>query len=87
MPRRITKTAITKKSQITLPVKVREALKVKPGDQVTFKIVGGSVQILPVPSRLDENFGKVNAKRRPENFRKIRAVFQSGVGEEVSEEY
>lgn len=87
MPRSITKSALTKKSQITLPVKVREVLKVQPGDQVTFKIADGLVQILPIPSLLDENFGKIKAKRKPENFRKIRAVFQKRVGEEVSEEH
>ena len=36
MPKVIDKSFLTKKSQITLPKKVRDLLKLKPGDQVNF---------------------------------------------------
>ena len=87
MPKLINRTALTKKSQITLPKKVREVLKVKPGDQVSFKVEGNEVKIVPLPSRLDENFGKVKPKRKPEDLQELRRIFEEKVGEEVLKEY
>ena len=86
MPKVINRTALTKKSQITLPKKVREVLKVKPGDQVSFKVEGDEVKIVSVPSLLDENFGKVKPRRKPEDFKELRRNFEEKVGEEVLKE-
>ena len=87
MPKIINRTALTQKSQITLPKQVREILKVKPGDQVSFEIEGRKIKIIPLPSSLEENFGKVRPKRKPENFKKMRKEFGKKVGEEVINEY
>ena len=87
MPKLINRTALTKKSQITLPKKVREVLKVKPGDQVSFEVEGNEVKIVPLPSLLDENFGKVKPKRKPEDWQELRKIFEEEVGEEVLKEY
>ena len=83
MPKGMNRTAITKKSQITLPKKVREFLKVKPGDQVGFQIEDNEVKVIPVPSMLEENFGKVRPRRTPEDFKELRRDFEEGVGKEV----
>jgi bifunctional DNA-binding transcriptional regulator/antitoxin component of YhaV-PrlF toxin-antitoxin module len=68
---------------------VREVLKVKPGDQVSFRIEGNEVKIVPVPlpSLLAENFGKVKPRRKPEDFKELRRNFEQKVGEEVLKEY
>jgi len=87
MPKIINKTALTKKSQITLPKQIRAILKVKPGDQVSFEIEGKEVKIIPLPSLLEENFGKVKPKRRPENYKALRRNFEKKVGKEVLGEY
>jgi AbrB family looped-hinge helix DNA binding protein len=87
MPKITNRTTLTKKSQITLPKKVREVLKVKPGDQVSFKVEGDEVKVIPLPSLLDENFGKVEPRRKPEDFREVRRNFEEKVGEEVLKEY
>ncbi|MBM3132634.1 MAG: AbrB/MazE/SpoVT family DNA-binding domain-containing protein [Chloroflexi bacterium] len=86
MPRTITKTALTKKSQITLPKKVREALHVGPGDQVTFEVDGENVRIVPLPSRLDQNFGKVKPRKKPEDFAALRKEFEEKVGQDTAKE-
>ena len=83
MPKVTNRPALTKKSQITLPKKVREVLKVKPGDQVSFEIEGSEVKIVPVPSLLEKNFGKVKPGRTPEDFKELRRDFEEGVGKEV----
>ena len=87
MPKIINRTALTQKSQITLPKQVREILKVKPGDQVSFEIEGREIKIIPIPSSSEENFGKVRPKRKPENFKKIRKEFRKKAGKEVINEY
>ena len=87
MPRITNKTTLTKKSQITLLKWVREILNVKPGDEVSFKVEGGEVKIVPVRSLLEENFGKVKPRRKPEDFKELRKHFEEKVGEEVLGEY
>ncbi|MCF8031398.1 MAG: AbrB/MazE/SpoVT family DNA-binding domain-containing protein [Desulfohalobiaceae bacterium] len=86
MSRETPTTALTQKSQITLPKRIREYLGLAPGDQVRFEIVGHAVRIVPVVSRLEENFGKVTPCNRPEDFRRLREDFEKGVGKEAGEE-
>lgn len=39
---------VTSKGQTTLPKKVREALRVRPGDRVRYILLGSEVRILPL---------------------------------------
>ena len=86
MSRETPTTALTQKSQVTLPKRIREYLGLAPGDQVRFEIEGDAVRIVPVVSRLDENFAKVTPRSKPENFRRIREEFEKCVGEDAGEE-
>lgn len=86
MPRITERSTLTTKSQITIPKKVRDALGVGPGDQVRFEVKKDKVLVVPVPSTLEENFGRVKPKTRPEDFKKLRKKFEEGVGAEVLEE-
>lgn len=38
-------TSVTQKGQATIPVKVRTALNIKPGDQVVFEIMNGKITL------------------------------------------
>ena len=87
MPKVVDKSVLTKKSQITLPKKVRELLKLKPGDRVDFEVEGNVVRIIPLPSRLEENYGKVTPRRKPENFEEMRKEMEEKMGEEIAGEY
>jgi len=87
MPKITDRTVLTKKSQITLPKRIREFLKLKPGDQVKFVLEDNVVQIVPVRSRLEEGFGKVRAKRKPEDFKRIREILEEEIAEEVLREF
>jgi len=77
---------LTKKSQITLPKQVREFLGVKPGEQITFVIEDNSVKIIPVKSKLEENFGKVKPIQKPEHFKQIREFVEKEIAEESMKE-
>ncbi|NLJ37300.1 MAG: AbrB/MazE/SpoVT family DNA-binding domain-containing protein [Candidatus Atribacteria bacterium] len=87
MPKVIDKSFLTKKSQITLPKKVRDLLKLKPGDQVNFEVEGNVVRIIPMPSRIEDNFGKVTPRKKPENFAEIRKDMEEKIGVEVAGEF
>jgi len=52
---------LTQKSQITIPKKIREFLCLKPGEGVAFMIEGDAVKIIPLKSKLEENFGKIKS--------------------------
>jgi AbrB family looped-hinge helix DNA binding protein len=79
-------TTITSKGQVTIPVEVRKALKLKPKDKVLFELEGGIAKITPVPSKLIAGFGAVSAKSRPEEFSRLRARFEKDVADEVLNE-
>lgn len=81
-----TKSVLTKKSQFTLPKKIREFLQLKPGDRIDFKIEHTSVKIIPIRSELDANFGKVHPKNQPENFTEIRNHVEEKIAQEVMKE-
>ncbi len=81
------KTVLTKKSQITLPKRIRDFLKLKPGDQVRLVIEDNEVKIVPIRSKLEENFGKVAPRRKPEDFKKIRETVENEIAKEVLKEF
>ena len=80
------KSVLTKKSQITLPKQIREFLGVKPGEQITFVIEDNTVKILPVKSKLEENFGKIKPIKRPEDFKQVREFVEKEIAEESMKE-
>ncbi|OHA64049.1 MAG: hypothetical protein A2940_01300 [Candidatus Wildermuthbacteria bacterium RIFCSPLOWO2_01_FULL_48_29] len=88
MRKSITKSYLTRKSQVTIPKMVRDAIGVKPGDQVEFLVdeTKESAYLVPVRSKLLENFGAVKPRKRPEDFKKLREEFEKGVSEEVMKE-
>ena len=59
------KSKITSKGQLTLPRTVREALKVKAGDVVTFEVGPEGVRVFPErsPERFDRYVGKYRVGR------------------------
>ena len=79
------KTRMTQKGQVTIPKHIREYLGLKTKNEVEFKIEKGKVTIEPAAS-LEANFGRVKPKRKPENFARIRKVFEKQVADQVAEE-
>ena len=77
---------LTQMFRITIPGRIRKYLGLAPSDQVRFEIEGDAVRIVPVVSRLEENFAKVPPRSKPEDFRRIREEFEKGVGEDAGGE-
>ena len=77
---------VTTKGQVTIPAEVRRLLEVKPGDQVVFRVKEGSVELEPVSGTLEDAFGAVPPRRRPEDFAALRQVaIEEHVGKVVEE--
>lgn len=61
-------------------------MRINKGDTVKFIIEDNEVKIKPVKSKIEENFGKVKPKNKPEDFRKIRDYVEKKLAQEVSKE-
>lgn len=84
MPKITDRSVLTSKSQVTIPKGVRDALGVKPGDQVRFRVRGNSAIVEPVRSSLAEHYGSVRPGSKPEDFKKARDAFEKGVAEDAA---
>ena len=65
---------VTRKGTVTIPVEIRRLLGVRPQGKVTFRVVGDRVELLPPPMTLESAFGSVHPRKRPEDFKKLRAA-------------
>jgi len=77
---------LTKKFQITLPKRIRQILGVKSGERIGFIVEGNEVKIVPLKSKLEENFGKVKAVSKSEKFKEIREFVEEEIAKNVIEE-
>ena len=70
--------SVTSKGQVTIPVKVRRALGIKPGAKVTFTAKNGIAQLEIVkqqaPSTLAGGAGLLRARGRPGSLRDFDAA-------------
>lgn len=74
---------ITRRGQVTIPVDLRRKLGLQPHDRVQFELTNGSVTITPVRSRLEEFYGSVTPRTRPEDFEVLRNEFETGVANDI----
>jgi AbrB family looped-hinge helix DNA binding protein len=64
---------VTYKGTVTIPVEVRRLLGVRPNGKVTFRVIAGKrVELLPTLT-LAATFASVRPKRRPLDFKRMRA--------------
>jgi AbrB family looped-hinge helix DNA binding protein len=80
------KSVLTKKSQVTLPKQIRDFLGVKAGERISFVIEDNTVKIVPIKSKLEENFGKVKPIQKPEDFKQIRESVEQKISKEAANE-
>ena len=79
-------TVVTRKGQITVPAEIRRALGLKRGDKVAISLADRErlhATLRPVRSVAQMTFGSVAPRKRPEDYRELRRLFEEGVAEEV----
>ena len=77
---------ITAKGQVTIPAEIRRILGLKPGDKVAFTLNQGEVRLEPSSSALKAGFGAVNPRKKPEDFKELRAKAREWVAQKAEEE-
>lgn len=79
-------TIVTRKGQITVPAEIRRALDLKEGDKVALSLIDPEkrqAKLRPVRSVAELTFGAVTPRKRPEDFKELRRLFEEGMAAEV----
>lgn len=82
-------TIVTRKGQITIPAEIRKSLGIKQGDKIALSVPEGQTSLVtlrPVRSVAEMTFGAVTPRKRPEDFKELRQLFEEGVADEVTSE-
>lgn len=73
---------ITPKGQVTLPVEIREKLKVKPGDKITYQSTDHGIVLKSAHRDMLDDFGFLKAKQaRVEDLEIIRKSVRKKISE------
>ncbi|MGO8677208.1 MAG: type II toxin-antitoxin system PrlF family antitoxin [Limisphaerales bacterium] len=82
----MTQSTITDRFQTTIPLAVRQALKLKPRQRLSYDVrPDGSAVLRPVP-RLDEIFGSVKLGRSAASSREEKRAARHAIAREASKE-
>ncbi len=65
---------VTTKGQVTIPAEIRAMLGIKPNSRVIFRVVDGQVTLQPTIKTLEEVYGSVTPRKRPEDFKELRDI-------------
>jgi antitoxin PrlF len=65
---------VTTKGQVTIPAEIRRLLEVEPGDKVVFRVTGNTIELQATTMTLEETFGAVTPRSRPEDFSRLRDI-------------
>ncbi|MDP2948412.1 MAG: type II toxin-antitoxin system PrlF family antitoxin [Chloroflexota bacterium] len=79
-------TTLTSKGQVTIPAEIRRALGLKARDRVAFVLTPDGAKVRPAPSALDRIAGSVKPRKKPEDFKELRAIVKEEVARKVLEE-
>ena len=82
-------TVVTRKGQITIPAEIRRSLGIMEGDKVALSLSDeGKPQVIlrPVRSVAELTFGAVTPRKRPEDFKELRRLFEEGTAAQVLSE-
>jgi AbrB family looped-hinge helix DNA binding protein len=76
---------VTSKGQITIPKTIREALDIRPGDQMFFLVEGKRAILTPVRSRpLNELYGALPATKPYPGSEAIRSEIREKLGQRLA---
>ncbi|MBT4089582.1 MAG: AbrB/MazE/SpoVT family DNA-binding domain-containing protein [Deltaproteobacteria bacterium] len=77
--------AITPKGQVTIPVSLREELKLKPGDKVIYEKSSGGILLKPAKKNMLDDFGFMkNIDSQKANINDIRKAVRNKIARKRS---
>ncbi|MBA2595652.1 MAG: AbrB/MazE/SpoVT family DNA-binding domain-containing protein [Chloroflexota bacterium] len=77
---------MTQKGQVTIPAVIRSRLGLRPKDRMRFELDGDEVKLSPARSQLDDGFGAVAPRRRPEDWPDVKDTVQEKMAADVAAE-
>ena len=63
---------ITPKGQVTIPAEIRERLKLKPGDKITYEDTSVGIVLKPAKKDMIADFGFLKGRKEPADLENIR---------------
>jgi len=75
---------LTRKSQVTIPKAIREQVRLRIGDRVSFVVRDGEIVLKPPPRSLLELQGSVQPRQQPEDFDRVRETVRRRRAEKVA---
>ena len=76
---------ITRKGQVTIPVELRNALGLRQGDRVAFRLEDKEVRIIPRGSVTERTAGMFRTTRAPLTVEELREAIEVAIAEEAVE--
>jgi AbrB family looped-hinge helix DNA binding protein len=71
---------ITPKGQVTIPAEIREKMKLKPGDKITYE---DSILLRPSKKDMMADFGFMKGRRKPADLETIRSTVRKKIAEKI----
>ena len=75
--------SITPKGQVTIPTEIREKLKLKPGDKITYIDTDSGVLLKPAKTDMISDFGFLKNSKKPADIQKIRKAVRKKIAKKV----
>jgi AbrB family looped-hinge helix DNA binding protein len=75
----MSESTITRKGQVTIPKEIRDKLRAREGEKVSFALRGNEVVLKIVRGSVLDLRGSVRPRKRPENFESVRRSVKKAV--------
>jgi AbrB family looped-hinge helix DNA binding protein len=74
---------ITPKGQVTIPVEIREKLKLYPGDKIAYEDTASGILIRPAKKDMMTDFGFLKGRGLSEDLEEIRHAVRKKIAEKI----
>ena len=75
--------SITPKGQVTIPTEIREKLKLKPGDKVTYVATASGILLKPATTDMISDFGFLKNRKKSADIQKIRKAVREKIAKRL----
>jgi AbrB family looped-hinge helix DNA binding protein len=74
---------ITPKGQVTIPAEIRDKMKLKPGDKITYEDTAAGILLRPSKTDMMDDFGFLKGRKRPADLDTIRKSVRKEIAEKM----
>lgn len=74
---------ITRKGQVTIPAEIREKMKIRPGDKITYEKTVAGILLKPSTKDMLDDFGFLKGREKPSDLETIRKSVRKKIAEKM----